>query len=676
MTGVAVVLISAVLVFFVSLKMMKESSYEEAAAEKARRQEAFEKEMGIFRTRDVKKESKKKKEKKVKAMKELEQIEKLDEQDAGLDISKHEKGKKSQTTISKIENSELGEKALEKALEKADVKKSRKTAQPRSVSRENNGKAKIFGKCDLDDLRFSEPETRFIAAEHGNKKKPILQSETFISSVPAVKQAMNQSVTAKPASTTVKAQANAKTSTNDPSLKQNTIEFSKPVVVKNSPTLSDTSEWTTKMLEDDSIAITKIQTDENNEELVGLRTQLLMADRRLEEVRQELRTVSQNYSVLENKAKTDLADKAKEIDALKMRLNRAPAERPKEPNQQLHHTQKGPDVIQPNSGEAQLIQILTDENRKLKQELSSSKTSVAAGVSSSSIEDLQLKVKLMDDALRQNAILLNASENAKKTLEQKLKQAESRLNSMEILMKTAERKAQTGSEELKRSEAEVKSLSDALKTAQKDSALSQELLSKAKGKEKCTRILEEKVTSLESQFQVLEQLITRKDRELESWKEKNGRLVEELNKSNKTLQGLEEQEKRNEGNRGRDEELSLKVEQLKEELTASKASKAELETELSDSMQHQNRLQADLLHYQTVLADMEKTLTQLQTNVECEDKSREQKLSTAEDQLITSRDELEQLQEELDQLSKKHETRANHIEGSSVDTRQTDTTLY
>lgn len=231
LTGVAVVLISAVLVFFVSLKMMKESSYEEAAAEKARRQEAFERELGIVRTRDVKKEPKKKKEKKVKSAKELEQVEKLDEQDAGLDISKHEKGKRSQTTISRIENSELGEKALEKALEKADVKKSRRTVQPRSVSRENNiGKAKIFGKCDLDNLRFSEPETQFIAAEHKNKKKPILRSETLVSCVPAVKQVMNQSITAKPASTTIEAQANAKTSANVPSLKQNTLEFSEPGV--------------------------------------------------------------------------------------------------------------------------------------------------------------------------------------------------------------------------------------------------------------------------------------------------------------------------------------------------------------------------------------------------------------------------------------------------------------
>lgn len=236
LTGVAVVFISAVLVFFVSLKMTKESSYEEAAAEKARRQEAFEREFGIVRTRDVKKESKKKKAKKVKSVKELEQIEKLDEQDAGfIDTSKHEKGKKSQTMVLKIENSEL----CEKASEKADAKKPRKTAQPRSVSRENNVKAKISGKYDLDNFGFAEPETLFTGAEHKNKKKPILQSESFVSSVPPVKQAMNQSVAAiaKPASTTIEAQANAKNSADVPSIKRNTLEFSGPgvfIIIKRS----------------------------------------------------------------------------------------------------------------------------------------------------------------------------------------------------------------------------------------------------------------------------------------------------------------------------------------------------------------------------------------------------------------------------------------------------------
>lgn len=50
-----------------------------------------------------------------------------------------------------------------------------------------------------------------------------------------------------------------------------------------------------------------------------MRTQLLIANGRLEKVHQELQIVSQNYSVLENKAKTDLADKV-QIYTLNMHL--------------------------------------------------------------------------------------------------------------------------------------------------------------------------------------------------------------------------------------------------------------------------------------------------------------------------------------------------------------------
>lgn len=61
---------------------------------------------------------------------------------------------------------------------------------------------------------------------------------------------------------------------------------------------------------------------------------------------------------------------------------------------------------------------------------------VGTAVVPSGGEDLQQKVQFMDDALKQNALLLNASENSKRTLEVKLRQAEDKLNKLDSQMVT------------------------------------------------------------------------------------------------------------------------------------------------------------------------------------------------------------------------------------------------
>lgn len=68
-----------------------------------------------------------------------------------------------------------------------------------------------------------------------------------------------------------------------------------------------------------------------------------------------------------------LSQKVKEIESLKTCLSRTHVEQSKEPNQLNKQPSKEPTSVQQNSGEAQLIQILTEENRKLKLELSSAK---------------------------------------------------------------------------------------------------------------------------------------------------------------------------------------------------------------------------------------------------------------------------------------------------------------
>jgi len=44
------------------------------------------------------------------------------------------------------------------------------------------------------------------------------------------------------------------------------------------------------------------------------------------------------------------------------------------------------------------------------------------------VKELEQKVKILDDALKQNVMMLNASENARKTAESKLKQFDEQVN--------------------------------------------------------------------------------------------------------------------------------------------------------------------------------------------------------------------------------------------------------
>lgn len=222
LVGVAVVFISALLVFVLSLRMMKESSYEEIAAENARRQEEIERELGIVRTKDIKKElNKKKKEKKAKTTRELDQPEESDEQDSGLDIietSAQRKGKKSQKIASSVETTQL----VEKSAEKADSRKKGKASQPSSGGGVKNAKARTAGKSDLDDFGTFEPEAPFTVAESRNKKKKqTVQTENGVSSGSSAKQnAFSKSVPATPGD-----QTTPKVSVDVSTGKQNTPKF-------------------------------------------------------------------------------------------------------------------------------------------------------------------------------------------------------------------------------------------------------------------------------------------------------------------------------------------------------------------------------------------------------------------------------------------------------------------
>lgn len=226
LVGVAVVFIAALLVFFVSLRMMQESSYDEIAAEKTRRQEEIERELGIVRTtKDIKKElNKKKKEKKVKSARELEKTEESDEQDSGLDIietSAQRKGKKSQKIASNAENTQL----VENPVEKADSKKKGKASQSNTGGGVKNAKARASGKSNLDDFGTSEPEVPFIMAEGKNKKKKqtVLQAEGLgVSSVSSAK----ETAVSKAVSATPRDQAKPKISDDVSTGKQNTPKLS------------------------------------------------------------------------------------------------------------------------------------------------------------------------------------------------------------------------------------------------------------------------------------------------------------------------------------------------------------------------------------------------------------------------------------------------------------------
>lgn len=181
--GVAVVLISAILVFFVSFRVVKERSFEEVAAEKSRRERAIEEELGIRGKDAAKKDKKKKKEKKgreapapteeteVTAGSSDDSDELVTSRPDAVESKKLLKGKKQKSVDS------------DKVPEKTDSKKSGKTSQsagnkakPGDVAKENTVQSSkgqpAKAKKEQDDVqKWPEVDVPFIVAESKHKKK-------------------------------------------------------------------------------------------------------------------------------------------------------------------------------------------------------------------------------------------------------------------------------------------------------------------------------------------------------------------------------------------------------------------------------------------------------------------------------------------------------------------------
>lgn len=195
--GVAVVLISAILVFFVSFKVMKESSYEEVAAEKSRRERAIEEDLGIS-GKDAKKDKKKKKEKKgkevVKPTDETEVTAGSSDDSEERELSKPNvveskklvKGKKQKSLDAGNESVQSTGKTPEKTDSKKPGKTSqsagnavsgeKKVAKPSGGAKENTAQGSkaqsAKARKEQDDFQsLPEADTPFIVAESKHKKK-------------------------------------------------------------------------------------------------------------------------------------------------------------------------------------------------------------------------------------------------------------------------------------------------------------------------------------------------------------------------------------------------------------------------------------------------------------------------------------------------------------------------
>lgn len=378
---------------------------------------------------------------------------------------------------------------------------------------------------------------------------------------------------------------------------------------------SITAEWNKKSQKGDPVVLLRRQLEEK-ERALQEEQQLAMANgNKIKEIRQELVHEKTRYSSLERQFQEKIAAQTQEIQALHSRMQTTHDNHLIESSRMQAHINK----LEQSQNPAQMQQ-LKEENRKLKESYEKTK---AEAIPPAEFNSLRQKVSIMENELSNNVIKLNAAEKAKAAAVTKSSKLEEEMKKLKGTESEAEgmwsKRLEDVNQQLRKSESEKKTLSDRLKAAEKDcsgvkarlqelekalnDASSKELEEKLKTSENAKSSVESSLKTTEKKLQEAENQKNSLQQELENLKTENKRLSEEAKISRERSLGDGQEAPKNKHN-------------------------GDIHGEDKAIQEYKNSLE----EYKKMVAEKDKTIQGLQSDIEVQKKEASKLLEQAETQ--------------------------------------------
>ncbi|XP_061167062.1 ribosome-binding protein 1-like isoform X6 [Saccostrea echinata] len=552
--GVTVFIVSAILIYLISVFGIKEKSYEEAIAEQKKR---FEEEQE--KARRDKKAGKEKKEKKGGKTKKDKPKEKVDEVpketkevpkehkmvnleieaeiiepiDVPLETSKSLPNLKQRKHPSKSILANKDEKPLiaKETVEVPHFKPPPKDELDLKHKHEREGKRK--------DSKTEKPES----PKSGKKQKPV--EEDFVV----------EHVSKVTAAATESKQKRSKL-VQEPLIDASDLIMSVRTAQlgdQDTQTLIDillnkqggggggsiSTEWNKKSQKGDPIVLLRRQLEEKERALQEEQNLAMSNANKIKEIRQELAHEKTRFTNLEQQYQEKITAQTQEIQALHARMQSTHESHLIENSRMQAHINKLEQQAQ-NQGQ---LQQLKEENRKLKESYEKIK---AEAIPPAEFNSLRQKVSIMENELSNNVIKLNSAEKAKNAAMSKCSKLEEEIKKLKGTESDSEgmwtKRLEEVNQQLRKSENEKKTLADRLKTAEKDcagvKARLQELEKALNGNDASSKELEEKLKTTETAKASVESSLKtteKKLQEIENQKNNFQQELENLKMENKKL---------------------------------------------------------------------------------------------------------------------------------------------
>ncbi|XP_076464624.1 uncharacterized protein LOC143296517 isoform X3 [Babylonia areolata] len=614
--GIAIFVISAILIYLIAAITMREKTFEEVMAEQKKRQE--EEREKIKNDKKIEKELMKKKYKKGKG-------DKSKEKSAQVSEPELKDSPKAQEKEHKMVNLEIEPEIIEPAestvLTSPSKPRNRMNAQKKSILHNKDEVTPVTEKTvelphkpikPLDDVELKKlHETQ--QASPKKEKSGQSQAELRHDTKEAVKEVKAQKVKT-PVVETMEIQHGAAVEEKKiTKSKSSTVVETSPGAVSGarlidmvrSTSLSDqdlqtlidillnrqgaaaaaTQEaWNKKSQKGDPMALMKRQLEEKERALQEEQQLAMASNNRVKELRNEVTAERTKLSALEK----HYQDKMAEFEALQARMRHAHEQHMVETAKLQAHIQQ-----LEKSGDAAMVQKLKQENRILQDSLS--KASMET-VSAADVNNLRQKVSIMETELSSNVVRLNSAEKAKKACEDKLKKYEDQIKKMESSKSTEEslaKKLEEAKEELRKSESKNGGLSADLK--------------------KTTAAL----TTMESESTMLKLKLQDLEKQL-STSESFGTKMQEAERKKQEMEGnMKNLEKQLADAVQRREDVTRQLQDSDRKKQEMDGNMKNLEKQLADSVQRQNEIGAELQRLQqencTLTQEVKTTKERLQT---------------------------------------------------------------
>ncbi|XP_061167046.1 ribosome-binding protein 1-like isoform X4 [Saccostrea echinata] len=660
--GVTVFIVSAILIYLISVFGIKEKSYEEAIAEQKKR---FEEEQE--KARRDKKAGKEKKEKKGGKTKKDKPKEKVDEVpketkevpkehkmvnleieaeiiepiDVPLETSKSLPNLKQRKHPSKSILANKDEKPLiaKETVEVPHFKPPPKDELDLKHKHEREGKRK--------DSKTEKPES----PKSGKKQKPV--EEDFVV----------EHVSKVTAAATESKQKRSKL-VQEPLIDASDLIMSVRTAQlgdQDTQTLIDillnkqggggggsiSTEWNKKSQKGDPIVLLRRQLEEKERALQEEQNLAMSNANKIKEIRQELAHEKTRFTNLEQQYQEKITAQTQEIQALHARMQSTHESHLIENSRMQAHINKLEQQAQ-NQGQ---LQQLKEENRKLKESYEKIK---AEAIPPAEFNSLRQKVSIMENELSNNVIKLNSAEKAKNAAMSKCSKLEEEIKKLKGTESDSEgmwtKRLEEVNQQLRKSENEKKTLADRLKTAEKDcagvKARLQELEKALNGNDASSKELEEKLKTTETAKASVESSLKtteKKLQEIENQKNNFQQELENLKMENKKL--LEEAKVIRERPLG-DGQEAPKAKPNGDILSEEKAVQ-----EYKDAMEE----------YKKTVAEKDKTIQSLQSDVDIQKKEAAKLLEQVEAQKKKNNELREKNWKAMDALEKAEKSASDKI---------------